>query len=126
MKERAAGIGRERRLARAGIGRALLGLEAEHKEHRIDHVRLAAAVWADDRRHVPVKGTNGDGARVRLEVGEDHLLDHQALRGRLGRRRQLRRLCCVVHLHCAASIEGAAPAPATEVLARSSAKCKWV
>ena len=74
----------------------LVRLEAEDEEHRIDHVRLAAAVGPDDRRHVLVKRPDLLLARVRLEVFEDHALDHQARlrrrrRSHLRRRRNLRR-----------------------------------
>ena len=38
-------------------GSGLLSAEAEHEEHRVDHVRLAASVRADDAGETLVKGS---------------------------------------------------------------------
>ena len=44
----------------------VLGVEAEAEERRVDHVRLAAAIGADDARHALVERADLDDAEVRL------------------------------------------------------------
>ena len=38
-------------------GSGLLGAEAEHEEHRVDHIGLATSIWADDTGKALVKGS---------------------------------------------------------------------
>lgn len=63
------------------VGSQFFASIAEHKQHGIDHVRLAAAVWTDDRGEALVEWPEQLSASVGFEVDVLDVGDHQSVAG---------------------------------------------